>query len=233
MTKKLLGCVFVVLFLFSSNTNAQVDEDKVGAWYLYIWNASFSKESSWGVQGDIQYRNWDLLGDLEQLLIRGAVTYKPKSIPIKFALGYGYTRSGTLGPSNDTRDGSRIYQEINAPQKIGSRLYFNHRFRFEQRFEQNQDFRTRWRYGLFLNVPINNKEIIAKTFYASFYNEIFLNGERKISDTDFVGIFDRNRTYIALGYAFSKKLKVQAGIMKQSTNSIKKNQLQLSLHHSF
>ena len=54
---------------------AQIDENKIGSWYMYFFNADF-KESQFGVQGDVQYRNWNLGGDLEQLLLRGAVTYR-------------------------------------------------------------------------------------------------------------------------------------------------------------
>ena len=53
---------------------AQVDEDQLGAWYMYFWGTRFN-DSQWGLQGDVQYRNWDLGGDLEQLLIRGGLPY--------------------------------------------------------------------------------------------------------------------------------------------------------------
>jgi hypothetical protein len=46
-------------------------------------------------------------------------------------------------------------------------------------------------------------------------------------------IFDRNRAYIALGYVLKKGMKFQLGIMNQTTNTVNKNQLQLSFHHAF
>ena len=55
---------------------AQVDESQTGAWYMYYFDASPGNER-WGYQGDIQYRNWNLGGDLEQLLLRGGLTYTP------------------------------------------------------------------------------------------------------------------------------------------------------------
>lgn len=62
--------------LFPKLREAQTNEDKLGAWYMYFFNTPF-KESSWGIQGDIQYRNWNIAGDLEQLLLRGGITYTP------------------------------------------------------------------------------------------------------------------------------------------------------------
>ena len=63
----------ILLFYFSFSAFSQSNEDKPGAWYMYFWNTSFS-ESKFGLQGDVQYRNWNLLGDLEQLLLRGGIT---------------------------------------------------------------------------------------------------------------------------------------------------------------
>jgi len=221
-----------VLFLAPIKTNAQIDNNKVGAWYMYFFNTTF-KEGPWGVQGDIQYRNWNLGGDLEQLLLRSGVTYKPKNFNGKFTLGYGHITSGEFGNGNDTSTESRIYQELLLPHKLGGRFFAKHRFRYEQRFVENQDFRTRYRYNLFLNIPLNKKEITDKTIYLALYNELFINGERTIGDGKRVEVFDRNRFYMAMGYTIKKNMKVQLGVMRQSTNSWNKNQLQVSVHQTF
>ena len=86
--KKSLSLLIISVFLFlPTAVDAQIDEDKLGAWYMYFFNTTFN-ESQWGLQGDVQYRNWNLGGDLEQLLIRAGVTFKPKNADIKFTLGY-------------------------------------------------------------------------------------------------------------------------------------------------
>ena len=211
---------------------AQVDEDQVGAWYMYFFDWS-PGESPWGVQGDVQYRNWDLGGDLEQLLLRGGVTYRPQSADVLFTLGYANITSGEFGSSDATSGEDRIYQEIALPQKVGSRVYLRHRFRYEQRWVENQDFRTRFRYALFMNIPFNQPDLNKGAVYFSFYNEIFINGERDIGDGRTVELFDRNRLYGAIGYSLADNLRLQGGYMHQVTDSIKKGQIQLSLHHAF
>ncbi|PRX40112.1 DUF2490 domain-containing protein [Salegentibacter salegens] len=231
MKKSLLSVVLFSLFI-SFSANAQIDEDQTGAWYMYFWNTNFG-ESQWGVQGDIQYRNWDLGGDLEQLLIRGGLTYSPKNADVKFTLGYGNITSGEFGEGNNTSGESRIYQEALLAHKLSDRFYLTHRFRYEQRWVEDQDFRTRYRYNLFLNVPLNQKNLNKNAIYLAFYNEIFINGEREIGDGRSVELFDRNRFYSALGYALKDNLKVQAGYMTQTTNAVSKGQIQLSLHHTF
>ncbi|MFT5861060.1 MAG: hypothetical protein ACI865_003179, partial [Flavobacteriaceae bacterium] len=87
--------LIIAALLLSNVANSQVDGSKLGAWYMYFFNTTI-KESSWGVQGDIQFRNWNIGGDLEQLLIRGGLTYKPKKANIKFTLGYGDVTTGAF-----------------------------------------------------------------------------------------------------------------------------------------
>ncbi|MGB5323260.1 DUF2490 domain-containing protein [Lutimonas sp.] len=231
MKKRLFILIISASLFLPLTAEAQVNEDELGAWYMYFFNTTF-KESQWGVQGDVQYRNWNLGGDLEQLLLRGGLTFKPKKADIKFTLGYGHITTGAYGPDNSTFAESRIYQEALFPVKFGKRVYTNHRFRYEQRFVENQDFRTRYRYNLFVNIALNKAEMEKNTVYLALYNELFINGQRDIGNERTVEIFDRNRFYTAIGYVIKKGLKVQLGIMNQTTDNWSKNQLQLSLHHT-
>lgn len=225
-------CFFLFISLITFNSSAQVDEDQTGAWYMYFWNTTF-KESKFGLQGDIQYRNWDLIGDLEQLLLRGGLTYVPENTNVKFTLGYAHITTGDFGDSNESFAESRIYQEALLPQQVGSRFYLTHRFRYEQRWVEEQDLRTRFRYNLFLNVPLNQPNLNKNAIYLALYNELFINGERGIGNGRSVQLFDRNRFYSALGYSLQDNLRLQLGYMEQTTDTWSKGQLQLSLHHTF
>ncbi|MFD1015086.1 DUF2490 domain-containing protein [Winogradskyella rapida] len=220
-----------LLCLSVSGLYAQVDESQTGSWYMYFYKHQF-KESAWGIQGDFQYRDWQGLGDMEQLLLRSGLTYTPKETNVKFTLGYGHVTSGAFGESSATAVEHRIYQEALLPQKLGNRVYLTHRFRYEQRFVDDQDFRTRYRYNLFLNVPLNAKTLDPKTIYAALYNEIFINGNTDIGDGNTVEIFDRNRTYLGLGYVLNPNIRFQLGWMNQKTVNWGKGQLQLSMHHT-
>ena len=232
MKRFLSFALFVYLVLLSKRVDAQVDEDKVGLWSMYFFSTKFN-DGPWGIQGDVQYRNWDFTGDLEQLLLRSGVTYSPKDVDIKFTLGYGHITTGQYGDSNETSQESRVYQEALFPVQFGNRFFTNHRFRYEQRFVDGQDFRTRFRYNLFLNVALNKAEMSNKTVYLALYNELFINGERRIGENRYVDVFDRNRFYTAIGYVIKKGMKIQLGAMRQTTNSVDKYQGQVSFHHTF
>ena len=228
--------VFLLIFctqsLLHNDLNAQIQEDQTGGWYMYFFNTTLN-DSPWGIQGDLQHRNWNIAGDLEQLMLRGGLTYSPQNANIKFTLGYGNITTGAFGSDNTTTAESRFYQEALFPVKFGNRFYTNHRFRYEQRFVENQDFRTRYRYNLFLNIALNKVNMERNTIYLALYNELFMNGQRTIGNGNTVEFFDRNRLYGAVGYVIQDGLKVQLGVMNQTTDSWGKNQIQLSLHHSF
>ena len=229
---------YVILILICLGTAGKLDAqsgvnaDKLGAWYMYFFNHPFGG-GAWGVQGDVQYRNWNLGGDLEQLLLRGGLTYSPAEAGIQFTLGYAHITSGAYGDSDATSAEHRIYQEALFPQRIGGRFLLTHRLRYEQRWVDGQDFRTRYRYNLFVNVPLNDRDLGDGVWYLALYNELFINGQRHIGTTAAVELFDRNRLYLGLGYGITDRLRAQLGYMRQSNDSFTKEQLQASLHHSW
>jgi Protein of unknown function (DUF2490) len=226
--------LFSVFFILIScgSLRAQIDESATGAWYMYFYKLSFD-ESQWGLQGDFQYRDWQGLGDREQLLIRNGITYKPEDSDWMFTLGYANITSGPPGAGDAVTTENRIYQEALFPHVLGERFLFSHRFRYEQRFVEDQDFRTRYRYSLGLNIPLNNTSLEEDTIYLAMYDELFINGQRNIGNGKSVDWFDRNRLYFGLGYVLSPESRVQFGWMNQTTDGAEKGQLQFSLYQSF
>jgi len=231
MRKTILACVTILVGMMSP-ASAQIDEDQLGAWYMYFWNTRLN-DSRWGFQGDGQYRNWDLGGDLEQLLLRAGVTYTPASGDVTFTFGYANITSGEFGDGGRTSGENRTYQEMLLPQQIGQRYYLRHRFRFEQRWVEGQDFRTRYRYSLFADIPLNRLDLRKGAIYLSLYDELFINGQRDIGDDRQVELFDRNRLYGGVGYSVNDRMRVQVGYMEQTTDAFSKGQLQFSFHHTF
>jgi len=222
-----------VLFFFSQGSaGASIDDDEVGAWYMTSFIKQWS-DSNWGFQGDIQYRSWDHGSDLEQLLLRGGITFSPTASNKLFTLGMANITSGQFGPSRKTVSENRVYQEALLPQRLGDRILLRHRFRFEQRWVEGQDFRTRFRYALSVTIPLNSTIVTEGTWYLSFYDELFVNGQRDIGKGREVDYYDRNRLYGALGYAVSARTQFQFGYMQQHSDLFNKGQLQFSLHHRF
>jgi uncharacterized protein DUF2490 len=222
----------LLLIFISSESIAQVNESELGAWYMYFFNVKI-KDSRWGMQGDVQYRNWNTGGDLQQLLLRGGVTYKPGVKGVSFNMGYAHISAGKQGSDNSTINENRIYQDVVLSQNIDKIIYIKHRFRFEERWIEQLNFRTRIRYQLNISIPLNKKNFNKGALYIAAYNELMLNGQKDIGLDKTVEYFNQNRIYGSIGYSFTDKLKVRAGYMHNIFNKTYKGQLQVSIHQIF
>ncbi|MFC3158277.1 Protein of unknown function [Chryseobacterium arachidis] len=205
----------------AATTIVKAQKNDLGAWYMYFGNNKISKKLNF--HNEIQYRNFDAVGDLEQLLIRTGIGYDLSENNNNILLGYGFILSQPYVNGEKTENiEHRIFQQYITKQKFG-RFYLQHRYRLEERFLQD-DFRMRFRYFLGLNIPINNKEMLPKTFYGSVYNEIFLHLN---SPT-----FDRNRVYGALGYVINKNMRIEAGYMNQIQENRNRGQVQIGFYNN-
>lgn len=210
----------VSIFILATSV-VQAQKSDLGAWYMYFGNNKISEKLN--LHNEIQYRNFDAGGDLEQLLIRTGIGYDLTENNNNVLLGYGFILSRPYINGEKTENiEHRIFQQYITKQKFG-RFNFQHRYRLEERFLED-DFRMRFRYFLGLTIPINNKEMQPKTFYASAYNEMFLHFDRPV--------FDRNRVYGALGYVISKNLRIEAGYMNQIQENKNRGQVQIGFYNN-
>lgn len=193
-------------------------ESNLGNWLIYLGDKKIN--SNWNWHHEVQYRSYDAIGDLEQLLIRTGVGYNLTESNNNLLLGYAYINSQNyVAQSGESIriDEHRIFQQFITRQNFG-RVFLLHRYRFEQRFVED-DFRLRFRYFLAVNVPINNRTMLDKTFYLSSYNEIFLNTKGDA--------FDRNRLYGALGYKVNANVRIEVGYMNQFLKENNRDQINL------
>lgn len=216
MNKVQSFCLLLVLFL-TANVNAQKTD--TGNWFIYFGNQKINNRWNW--HNEVQYRNFNFGGDLEQLLLRTGIGYNLTENNNNLLLGYGYIHSEPYIAGTDDKlntNEHRIFQQFITKQEFG-RVNIQHRYRFEQRFIED-DFKMRARYFLSLNVPINKKTMDKNAIYASAYNEIFIN-------TEGPAYFDRDRIYGGLGYCFSKSLKMELGVMSQIQQNSSRTQFQI------
>ena len=206
--KKFICMIGIALISMSAISQ----ESGPGNWLIYIGSKQLN--SKWNLHHEIQYRNYNAIGNLEQLLLRTGLGYKigEKS---NLLLGYGYINSENYTGDEDekiTVEEHRIFQQFISKHNIG-KLSLQHRYRFEQRFVA-KDFKTRFRYFLGLNIPFKESK-----YYLSAYNEIFLNGASNV--------FDRNRVYGGLGYKVSSGIKLELGYMNQIFETSSRDQINL------
>jgi len=218
LKKKITLAVLTILLALPSYMNAQ-DSD-FGNWLIYFGNKKLNEQ--WNIHNEIQYRNYNAIGDLEQLLLRTGLGYTFNEGKSNILFGYGYILSENhIGNSDDkeTVNEHRIFQQFITTQNVGS-VKLNHRYRFEQRFVED-DFKMRFRYFLGINIPFNK----TSPYYFSAYNEIFLNSKS--------AIFDRNRLYGGIGYKINDNLRIEMGYMNQFFETTSRDQLNIMTFVTF
>lgn len=210
----------VVLLMLPLLTVAQ--DSNFGNWLIYLGNRQLN--TKWNIHNEVQYRNYNAIGDLEQLLLRTGLGYNLTENNNNILLGYGYILSENYVGDTDDKvkvNEHRIYQQFITKQNVG-RVKLNHRYRFEQRFIED-DFRIRFRYFLGLNIPVSKNE--NNRYYVSAYNEIFLNTE--------LSNFDRNRLYGGLGYNLNESIRMEVGYMNQFFESGSRDQINIMTFVNF
>jgi len=148
----------------------------LGNWLIFFGDKKIN--NNWNWHHEMQYRNYNAIGDLEQLLLRTGIGYNLTENNNNLLFGYAFIHSQNYENGREekaTTDEHRIFQQFITRQSIG-RVKALHRYRFEQRWIERA-FSLRFRYFLSLNIPLNNKDMVDKTFYLSTYNEIFINSK--------------------------------------------------------
>ncbi|HVZ26552.1 MAG TPA: DUF2490 domain-containing protein [Sediminibacterium sp.] len=219
----LLRIVVSLCFFLFPFISLIAQKSRTGNWWMYFGNNPISKKWNWW--NEIQYRNYNISGDLEQLMLRTGIGYNLSDNNNNLLVGYGYIRGGNYGNGAEKvySNEHRLFQQFITRQQFG-RTGLQHRYRLEERFTEN-DFKLRFRYFLGLNIGLSRKVIRANTVYLSAYNEIFIHANSRPA-------FDRNRIYTALGYAFQKNLKLEIGYMTQVQEQKQRGQLQVALFNT-
>lgn len=220
---KYLKAYYLLFALILSVNLINAQDTDTGNWFMYFGNQAINKKWNW--HNEVQYRNYNLAGDTQQLLLRTGIGYNLTENNNNILLGYGFINSQNYIPGTDDKKGNnehRIFQQFITRQNFG-RIYLQHRYRVEERFLEN-DFQMRFRYFLALNVPINKPKMEDNAFYFSAYNEIFINAESPV--------FDRDRLYGALGYVINKNFRVEAGFMRQIQEKTGRNQFQIAVYNT-
>lgn len=211
---RILSSFLFLIYLLPTSIFSQ--ESDLGNWLLLFGNKKISDKYNW--HHELQYRNYNAIGDLEQLLLRTGIGMNVGDND-NLLLGYGFIRSENYTTQEEKAviNEHRIYQQFISKEKVG-RLGLQHRYRFEQRFVEDI-FKLRFRYFLGLSFPLWQNESSVEEFYLSAYNEIFLNTKQNV--------FDRNRLYGGIGYRLNKKLRFELGYMNQFLSSGNRDQVNM------
>jgi len=194
----LIVCIFFAAVGYAQNSGP-------GTWFQYFGNQKINRKWNW--HNEVQYRDHNFIGDINQLLLRTGIGYNLSENNNNILLGYAFIQSHTYVDSVNkiTKNENRIFQQFITKVQLNT-FYFVNRFRIEERF-LTDDYKTRFRYFLSVNKPLNKKAMEKNAVYLSAYDEIFLNFQSPV--------FDQNRLYGGVGYCFNNNVRVETGYMAQ------------------
>lgn len=219
MLKRFAPALLLLLVLTLGTLKVNAQDSKVGTWAIATVVMPGDSAHRWGGYTELQMRTNGPFSQFQYYEAKIGVSYDiDKNFIALLGTGtyhtFDYHDVGAGATVNETR----FWEQMTINQYL-SRLKFEHRYRAEQRIV-NDVYRNRFRYRLNMFIPLNNRKIVAKTWFISVFDEIFINNKAPN--------FERNRVSAALGYQFDKKWIVQAGWLNQtnftaSTNSGKNN----------
>jgi hypothetical protein len=207
------------LFLVAFNSNAQ--NNKTGTFGIATIVLPGDSSHKWGGYAELQTRGDELFSNFFYYETKAGISYDlDKSFTALLGTGRYVTNDNPENLKVSTE--FRLWEQMVDNQYL-YRVKLEHRYRIEQRWV-NGLYRNRFRYRLNMFVPLNNTKIVAKTFFISVYDEVFLN--------NVAPNFERNRFSAALGYQFDNAINVQAGWLNQynytSTFAADKNNLAIT-----
>jgi hypothetical protein len=190
-------------------------------WFSFTTNLKVSKRTSIIVEG--QFRQAQNMQPMQYQFRTGAEIGLNKHFSI-IPLGYVYTWNFLYGkqPAAYENNEHRLFEQVTYKHAIG-RFVFSHRARLEQRFLQvhtNEGpegivyhgydmYMNRLRYRFQSMLPLNHAKIEAKTFFATVYDEVFLDWGKPVTFQE----PDQNRLFGGFGYQFKSPISIQAGFL--------------------
>ena len=91
-----------LLFLFALlPISLFAQESDLGNWWIYLGDKTINSTFNW--HHEVQYRNYNFIGDTEQLLLRTGIGYNLSPRNNNLLLGYGFIQSEPYQEGTDRK----------------------------------------------------------------------------------------------------------------------------------
>jgi hypothetical protein len=200
-----ISLILLAVSLSTANSFGQEDSSGLGSWN--IANARLQISKKWSAWGELQLRSLQFYNQFHYHETKGGFQYnlgEASSVLVGFGRYVTYSPGGNF-KSPVKNDELRTWLQVSMGNRFG-RLRVEHRYRIEQRWT-SEGYRNRFRYRINLLMPLNKPNVVAGTWYATTWNEIFL--------TNLQPHFERNRFFIGLGYEVTDPFTIQVGFLNQ------------------
>jgi len=202
---------FALCLISFTAFNQQQTANQFNSWWTYGGNHKLSDK--WSVHTLYSHRRNGFVSYLQQSLMRVGLNYHlDENLIVTSGGDWVITYPYGEQPIAKTTTTYRSFEQLVLKNKI-NRFYFKHRYKVEQQYTDlgnKYKLSHRFRYRLAVNIPLNNKTITDKTFFLSFFDELFLNFGKNANGY----YFNQNWAYLGVGYKFNKTT-IQLGYMNQ------------------
>lgn len=190
-----------------------------------LWLGSYSKfrlSEKWFWRAEMHYRRGGyndipFVGRMAQIYNRHAINYLV-SPNFNVSLGGVLRLDFTPDPGNDEFDHvvyePRIWHEylfvMPFPRfQVFHRIRVEHRWSRSNRLGADWIYRDRWRYKFYMNIPINNRQLVPGTFFFTPDIEIIMQSGAPVVDAPMEDL----RIYPSIGYIRNPRITYTAGLM--------------------
>lgn len=220
-----LGAAAALAFTLVRADAQRVTDPNGNLWVSHWGDHRTAKH--WSFHTEAHWRRADLGVNWQQLLLRPAINYHLND-QVMFTFGYSYYRNYPYGeyPIKYVNWEHQLWEQVQLTQPLG-RLKIAHRFRLEQRYIatltaspddpltgvfDKYTYQSRFRYRVWLTLPLGRAQVEPGVFSANFYDEVFLS----FGDSQRLDYINQNRISALLGYQVNKPFSILAGYLFQN-----------------
>lgn len=212
-----------IVFVGYGQPTSQIRLEETGLWNGLYLKGKFTKKV--GYYGEHHYRLRNNPTNLYSFITQKRQIYNRAGINLFINEYFEAVIGPTLVFNFSPEPENPAYEKVTLEPRIWhqwlfimpsmGRIRIFHQFRFEHRWRRsnlinsNYHYTNRYRYKLFVYIPINKPVIESKTLFFSPSAEIFLQSGKSIVFNP----FEDFRTYNGIGYVYNKNLTFFAGHM--------------------
>ena len=208
----LLSLTFLIICLILNINKLQAQDIDHQFWMNYSLNIPINKQLSWG--GDMGIRGLGSNRDWNQILIRPAISYRPKNI-YSIALAVAYF--GTYNQDNYNLTEFRIHQDFNLKWPDFGFIEFFYRIRVEERFFfYEEDYPNSFKVRLRGLIGLETEDITWFGTKRPIYFQILFEGFRTLDNEEAIEVFiNQTRLHFAFGHRIAGNFRYELHYIKQ------------------
>ena len=105
--------LFIFFAIFSTGQHRlYAQKSDIGNWFIYFGNQQINERWNWW--NEMQYRNFNFIGDLEQLVFRTGIGYNLTENNNNVLLGYAFIYAEPYIPGTDKKTSRRKTESMNS-----------------------------------------------------------------------------------------------------------------------